>query len=298
MKKNVKANIQAALKDLEFLRIIKPILEHPEFKKRITYEHHEDLSVYEHCLDNAYSNYLHAKEQGFSIKEQTEATYAGILHDFYPFKWMFNEERANDKLFKKHGFTHAKEASQNASKFFPAFTTRTVQSSIESHMWPLNLTKFPRGKVPFLVNLTDTISGLSAIPEMSEWGKYLGLASMKDKPTFEFKDLHACFHDFADEFGIDLHGFIMSPFNKLELRMALYEYAKANKKIASNIEALDTGYVAQALKQTIDREELLIQTDIALTAIEDQYTDDDILGFLGYTKITEENQKERQYSKK
>ena len=86
MKKNVKANIQAALKDLEFLRIIKPILEHPEFKKRITYEHHEDLSVYEHCLDNAYSNYLHAKEQGFSIKEQTEATYADILHDFYPFK--------------------------------------------------------------------------------------------------------------------------------------------------------------------------------------------------------------------
>lgn len=285
MKKTASENIQDALKDLEFLKIIKPILEHPEFKKRITYEHHEDLSVYEHCLDNAYSDYLQAKKQGLSTKEQVEATYAGIMHDFYPFKWMFNEERANDKLFKKHGFTHAKEASQNAAKFFPVFTTRTIQSSIESHMWPLNLTKVPRGKVAFLVNLTDTISGLSAMPEISEWGKYLGLASMEDKPAFEFEDLHACFHDFTDEFDIDITGFIMDPITRIQLRMALYEYAKANQKITDNIEQLDTNHVSEAIKQTIDREELLVQADLALNSVEAPYTNDDILNLLGYTKI-------------
>lgn len=54
---------------------------------------------------------------------------------------------------KLHGFRHPKIASENAQKFYDI--NEQEKSIIESHMWPLTITKFPRtieGKIICIID--------------------------------------------------------------------------------------------------------------------------------------------------
>ena len=62
----------------------KILLEEDEFQKRIKYQHFNEVSMYQHSLENSYMDYLFAKKYGFSNSEIIEASIAGLLHNFYP----------------------------------------------------------------------------------------------------------------------------------------------------------------------------------------------------------------------
>ena len=54
MKKNITEEV---LSDDEFMDIVTPILENPEFYKRKKWQHHEHSSLYEHSLAVSYLTY-------------------------------------------------------------------------------------------------------------------------------------------------------------------------------------------------------------------------------------------------
>jgi uncharacterized protein len=101
---------------------------------------------------------------------------AGLLHDFYPLAWLYNEdlakidngkymERLNRKepLFKKHGFTHGKEAAENYVKFFPELEDKKITDAIEKHMFPLTI-RIPKYKESFIITLVDKSNSVHELP--------------------------------------------------------------------------------------------------------------------------------------
>lgn len=133
----------------EFLNIVGPILEHPEFQKRKKYMHHIGESVYEHTLRVAFDSYKIAKRFGWDYKS---AAIGGILHDFYDKPWQNCAEKK--PFFQKHGFVHAEQARQNALKYFPDKINPKIEDIIKKHMFPLNK-RPPRYKESWLISFVD-----------------------------------------------------------------------------------------------------------------------------------------------
>ena len=73
-----------------------------------------------------------------------------MFHDFFLYDW--NEP---DKSHRLHGFRHPKIASINAQKYYNI--DEKTQNIIETHMWPLTLTKFPKSIEAMIVCITDKL---------------------------------------------------------------------------------------------------------------------------------------------
>ena len=119
---------------IEYYSIINEILKNEEFQKRKNFMHHGNLSVYDHSLAVSKLSYTLAKRLK---KDYRSAAIGGLLHDFYvnPLK----EIKEKQKLLKKHGFTHALDAKNNAKLYFPNLLNKKVENIIERHMFPLNV---------------------------------------------------------------------------------------------------------------------------------------------------------------
>ena len=119
---------------IEYYSIINEILKNEEFQKRKNFMHHVNLSVYDHSLAVSKLSYTLAKRLK---KDYRSAAIGGLLHDFYvnPLK----EIKEKQKLLKKHGFTHALDAKNNAKLYFPNLLNKKVENIIERHMFPLNV---------------------------------------------------------------------------------------------------------------------------------------------------------------
>ena len=133
----------------EHYSIIKDIVENKEFQKRKKFAHHYNQSVYEHCFNVSFDAYVIAKEHNLNYKD---AAIAGILHDFYSKPWQENKEKL--PLFKKHGFTHARDALENSRKYFKKYLNPTIENAIERHMFPLNKIP-PKTKIGWLIVYVD-----------------------------------------------------------------------------------------------------------------------------------------------
>lgn len=153
----------------EYYEIVKDILENKEFQKRKEYPHHEDESVYKHSLKVSILAYRLAKKNGFDYRS---AAIGGLLHDFYSEPWQNKKKKT--KLFKMHGFVHAKEACVNAEKEFGALITPKIKDIITKHMFPLNITP-PKYVESWIVTFADKVASSNVLLHPTQYPKYLGI---------------------------------------------------------------------------------------------------------------------------
>lgn len=155
---------------VDYYKIVKDILNHPEFIKRKEYMHHDDISVYDHCLAVSKLSYKLARQMNLDYKS---AAIGGLLHDFYSKPWQ-DKETKSTKLLEKHGFTHARDALHNAHKYFPELMNEKIDNIILRHMFPLNKIP-PKYKEGWIVTVVDKYISLEVLKNPKFLPKLLGL---------------------------------------------------------------------------------------------------------------------------
>lgn len=156
---------------IEYYNIIYDILKNSEFQKRKKYKHHGDITVYDHSLAVSKLSYIIAKKLKCDYKS---AAIGGLLHDFYKEPWQENKEKKS--FFKKHGFTHAKDAMDNSYIYFNNLMNSKIENIILRHMFPLN--KIPPKYIEgWIVNLSDKYISLEVFKNYKFLYRLLGLKS-------------------------------------------------------------------------------------------------------------------------
>ena len=122
-------------------------------KLQSLYFQHGTTTVLKHCRNVAYYSLLIAKklDERFNISFNYNNLIIGaFLHDLFLYDW-----HEKDKSHRMHGFTHAKTALNNAKRDFKI--NKTEEDMIYSHMFPLNLFRFPKTKEGKILCLADKI---------------------------------------------------------------------------------------------------------------------------------------------
>ena len=167
----------------EWFKIVEPILLNDEFQRRKLFLHHEN-SVWEHSIIVSFKSFLVAKFYNLNVYD---ATIAGLLHDFYPQAWQFNQELYDLdptyflRYFKKHknikewhGLVHGKEAALNAKKYLPDFVNKRILDSIKYHMFPLTVIP-PHYLEGWIVTSMDKKASVSVLKDFKELPNYVGI---------------------------------------------------------------------------------------------------------------------------
>ena len=177
----------------EFYEIIDPFVTHEEFLKRKEFPHHINESVYDHVLKVAYDCYELGKL--FHL-DYTSLAIAGLLHDFYEKPWQYTKEKK--PLLQRHGFTHAKNAVENAKRVFgEEAITPKIESIMITHMFPLNK-RIPRNLEAWLITIVDKADSIDFImhpiilykimtKKEYDQEKKFTLSKLKSKLTRQFK---------------------------------------------------------------------------------------------------------------
>lgn len=134
----------------EFFAYAKPILLHPIYRLQKHYSHHT-RSLYDHSVLVAYCAFKMGKRLSLDVESIVRGA---LLHDFFLYDWHIEGKKHPKKLFKKHGFTHAKKSYINASFFFQLNVVE--KDIILKHMFPLNI-RSPLYIESWLVNVVDNI---------------------------------------------------------------------------------------------------------------------------------------------
>ena len=121
---------------------------------------------------------------------------AGLLHDFYRYAWLMNDDLAkldhgkyvekvgvSQPLFKMHGFTHANDAAENYLIFFPELENERITNSIKRHMFPLNIIP-PKYKEGFIITGIDKLNSVRELPSV----KFVA-TSVRDKTVKVLKGI-------------------------------------------------------------------------------------------------------------
>ena len=128
-------------------KYLNDILENKTYLQTKNYTQHGRVSIYEHAI-NVAATCLKMNEF-FHLNANLDILLrAAFLHDFILYDW-----HNKDEAPPLHGFAHAKIASNNAKKYFNI--NDETASAIESHMWPLNITKVPKSKEAIILCLSD-----------------------------------------------------------------------------------------------------------------------------------------------
>ncbi len=108
---------------------------------------HGTISTFDHVDSVTRLSYWLNKRLHLGADERILAIGA-FLHDYYLYDW-----HENDGSHTFHGFSHAKQACENAKQHFKI--GKRTQGVIETHMWPLNITKIPSSREAWIVCLAD-----------------------------------------------------------------------------------------------------------------------------------------------
>ena len=174
--------------------LVEDILLNDEFQKRKLFNHHHDMSVWDHSLLVSFNSFILSRY--FCANPRLTAI-AGLLHDFYPQAWLYNEklEKLEDgkylkelnvkkSLFKKHGFVHAREAAENYVKYFPYLENKRITDAIKRHMFPLNIIP-PRYMEGFIVTLVDKLNSCHELPSIKVVPSYIRSITKKRKKVIK-----------------------------------------------------------------------------------------------------------------
>ena len=156
-----------------WFEIVEPILRNDEFQRRKLFPHHHNMSVWDHSIFVSFRSFVMG---GIFHCDTRVCAIAGMLHDFYPLAWLYNEELAaldngkymerlnrKEPLFKRHGFTHGREAAENYIKFFPELEDPKITDAIKKHMFPLTI-GIPKYKESFVITLVDKSNSVHELP--------------------------------------------------------------------------------------------------------------------------------------
>lgn len=139
---------------MEFFGLGEEILTHPRFRDQKDFIHHKDITLFDHSIEVAYGAYRVAKKMHLDIGAVVRGA---LLHDFFLYDWHVEGRKESKPLFKKHGFTHARTAYDNASQFFDL--SKKERDIILKHMFPLNI-RPPRYLESWVVNLVDDFTSI------------------------------------------------------------------------------------------------------------------------------------------
>lgn len=110
---------------------------------------HGTVTTYAHCINVV--NIAVKINKLFGEKANTHDLVVGaFLHDFYLYDWHKQDGRDYKGL---HGLKHPEIARLNAEKVFNI--NDNVKHIIETHMWPLTITKIPKSREAVIVTLSD-----------------------------------------------------------------------------------------------------------------------------------------------
>lgn len=145
---NVNVVKSRAMNDMDYLEIVKDIINHDEVLKMKNFMQHGNTSCYDHCINVSYTGYLIAKKFSFDAKSIARA---GLLHDMFLYDW--REYKASDNsIMNSHAIAHGKVALVNAKKYFTL--TKKEEEMIKKHMWPATIIP-PRYLMTYFIGLVD-----------------------------------------------------------------------------------------------------------------------------------------------
>ena len=131
----------------QFHAMVKPYARNPQVMSLKQYRQHRNTSTYDHCMRVAKLCFYLNRRLPLGADEKTLIAGA-MLHDFYLYDW-----HRPGEMRRLHGFRHPRIASRNAYAVF--CLGERERGIIETHMWPLTLTKIPRSREAWLVCFAD-----------------------------------------------------------------------------------------------------------------------------------------------
>lgn len=140
-------------RDEEKQKIISKLQLNSHVQTMKKYTQHGKVSTYEHCVAVAELSY--EIDKTLSLNSNLNVLLTGaMLHDFYLYDWHMYDNGEH----QLHGFSHAATACRNARKYFGV--NKKTGHVISSHMWPLNITSFPRSREAWIVCIADKFVSL------------------------------------------------------------------------------------------------------------------------------------------
>jgi uncharacterized protein len=112
------------------------------------YIQHGAVSTYDHCKSVVRLSFWLNKHLHLNSNEK-DLLLGALLHDFYLYDW----HDTTETWHRLHGYRHPEFARRNAVRRFQI--DENVQKIIQSHMWPLTITKVPTTKEAVIVCLAD-----------------------------------------------------------------------------------------------------------------------------------------------
>ena len=142
----------------EFLSLVMNINKEVDLPKMLgSYIQHGKTSVYTHSRNVAYLSFKIANfmENKFKTKiDMNNLIVGAMFHDFFLYDWHDPE-----KCVKLLGFKHPAIASKNAQDYYNI--NDCERKIIETHMWPLTITKYPKSIEAKIVCIADKICSTS-----------------------------------------------------------------------------------------------------------------------------------------
>ena len=134
----------------EFHQILDGLMDDARVREMKRFTQHGSISTFDHCRNVATLSQRLNRRLRLKADEETLLKGA-MLHDYFLYDWHKNYFDSNGW----HGFSHASVATQNAREDFDV--DPQIEHIIQSHMWPLNITRIPRSREAWIVCFADKI---------------------------------------------------------------------------------------------------------------------------------------------